>query len=261
VANEKHLYLVVGGHYEDSAESPEAWQFGIRLAAVFGSIDDIGTLPNNWDVIPESGTHTNGNWDTTTQFSIAGPASATIDVQSYMEDYVQPTMETFFGTGTTSTQVKLDSLKISPIGSNGKVILSRTVHSVANTDIHGDASGNLMPMQCSVVGSWRTGVVGRKGRGRIYLPPMPTSIMGAHGHLDSAWVGDARTNLVTLLEGLGYTPTLGPFAGALRPIVTGAPWTDYGVITEVRVGDLVDTQRRRRRQMVETYTSGSPTYA
>jgi hypothetical protein len=33
------------------------------------------------------------------------------------------------------------------------------------------------------------------------------------------------------------------------------------VITEVRVGDLVDTQRRRRRQLVETYTSGSPSYA
>lgn len=39
--------------------------------------------------------------------------------------------------------------------------------------------------------------------------------------------------------------------------VIGAPWTAYGMINSVRVGDRVDTQRRRRYQVEETYVSGS----
>jgi hypothetical protein len=259
VAGEKHLYLVVGGAYEDSSDSPEAWQFGIRLALVFGSVDDHGTLPTNWDVTDTLDSGTDGNWDVVQQFAVDGPLTETFNPRSYLADYVEPTLEAFFGTGTTSAQVKLKTLKLSPINDSGHVIESRTTLATANTDIHGDAGGSIMPLQCSVCASWETPVVGRKGRGRIYLPPVVVGVLGSHGRLDPSWVGDAATNVKALLEGLSYSG-VGAGTAHVRPIVTGAPWTDYGMITEVRVGDLVDTQRRRRRQLVETYTSETPSY-
>jgi len=46
----------------------------------------------------------------------------------------------------------------------------------------------------------------------------------------------------------------------VKPIVTGAPWTHYGVITSVNVGNVADSQRRRRRQLVEARTSLDVTY-
>jgi hypothetical protein len=39
--------------------------------------------------------------------------------------------------------------------------------------------------------------------------------------------------------------------------VIGAPWTQYGMINAVRVGDRMDTQRRRRFQVEETYVSAT----
>lgn len=259
MAGEKHLYLVVGGAYEDASDSPETWQFGIRLALVFGTVDDHGSLPTNWDVTDTANSSTDGNWDTVQQFGVDGPTAFTFDPLSWMVDYAQPTLEAFFATGTTCSGVKLKTLKLSPINDTGHVIESRTTLSTANTDLPGNAIGAIMPLQNSVVASWDTPVVGRRGRGRIYLPPVVSGVMGSHGRLDPTWVGDAATNVKALLEGLSYT-AIEVGAANVRPIVTGSPWTSYGMITELRVGDLVDTQRRRRRQLVEVYTSQTPSY-
>jgi hypothetical protein len=42
--------------------------------------------------------------------------------------------------------------------------------------------------------------------------------------------------------------------------VTGAPYEDYGIVNQVRVGSVVDTQRRRRNRLTETYSSTNVTY-
>ena len=217
MAGEQHLYLVVGGAYENAADSLERWQFGLRLALVFGAIDPIGSLPSNWLVKPDARTHTLGNWDTVTQFAVDGPGDFTFDPQSYMEDFVQPSVEALWGTGSISTQVKVDELKLSPIGSNGKVVLKRTVTSTANADIHGTDSGQIMPLQDSVCVSTRSPVVGPKGRGRFFLPPVSTSVLGLYGRLDSSWQGDVVTNAIALVEGrpdhvVKSAPVAGPKA-------------------------------------------------
>ena len=49
-----------------SAERIEHFQeVGIRLALVFGSIDPVGTLPNNWDPSPTSINRTESDWTIT----------------------------------------------------------------------------------------------------------------------------------------------------------------------------------------------------
>jgi hypothetical protein len=61
------------------------------------------------------------------------------------------------------------------------------------------------------------------------------------------------------MEALAFTGA-GPGGAHVRPIVTGKPWDKYGVVTTVRVGSIVDTQRRRRNRLTEVYTSGNPSY-
>lgn len=256
MAGEQHLYLVVGGDYENAADSPEAWQFGVRLALVFGAIDPIGTFPANWTVTPDSRQHTNGNWDTTTQFAVEGVGDFTFDPQSYMEDYVQPSAEALWSTGTISNQVKLTTLKLSPIGSNGKVVQRRTVESVANTDIHGTTGGAIMPPQNSIAVSTRTNVIGPRGRGRFFLPPTASAVLTTYGRLTTAFQTDVVTNCVAFIEGLKFDGLLSGDAH-VKAVVTGSPWVNYGAITELRCGDVVDTQRRRRGQLVESYLVGA----
>ena len=48
MADEKHLLLTISGGYTDSTLSGEIWQVGLRLALVYGTVDDVGTLPNSW---------------------------------------------------------------------------------------------------------------------------------------------------------------------------------------------------------------------
>jgi hypothetical protein len=56
------------------------------------------------------------------------------------------------------------------------------------------------------------------------------------------------------LTNTNYTNITGVHIDA---IVTGSPYQKYGRINAVRVGEVVDTQRRRRRQLAENYISVS----
>lgn len=259
MANEKHLYLVVGGGYANAEEQPEIWQFGVRLALVFGAVDDHGSLPNNWDVTDDEGSSTTGDYDNVWTFGVNGPLTFTFDPVSWMADYAQPSADAFINTGTFSQDAVLKYLKLSPISNTGHVIEGRTVVSTRSSAISGTASGAVLPLQCAVVVSERTPLIGRRGKGRIYLPAPVASVMDSHGRLGSSWVGDVLSNATAFFEGLSYTPesTEGPH---VRPIVTGSPWVNYGMVQTLKVGDLVDTQRRRRNQIDETYVTGSLSY-
>jgi hypothetical protein len=67
------------------------------------------------------------------------------------------------------------------------------------------------------------------------------------------------TAQVTLLEALALAgdPVTGP---NVQPIVTGGAFTNYAVISQVRVGNIFDTQNRRKRQLPETYVSDTVSY-
>ena len=77
---------------------------------------------------------------------------------------------------------------------------------------------------------------------------------------------DLRDAAVTMLQGLALDgdPALGPNT---RPVVTGPtaksgqpPYTQYAVVNGVRVGQVIDTQRRRRNKEREAYVEADVTY-
>lgn len=254
MAGEKHLYLTFGGTYEDSTEGTEIWQFGVRCALVFGLVDDIGTLPNNWTVAPDAASSTSGDWDIVNQFQVNGPGIPDFDPMSYMTDQVIPAWETYLATDSFSIDCKATFIKIAPIAQGGTTILARTCTATANADVHGGLGGNHLPLQNSIAISTQTPVVGRRGRGRWYLPAPAVSLIGTKGLLASGVNAAFAETAATFLEDLGFT-TIGTDEPRVRPIVTGDPYEQYGRISSVRVGSVVDTQRRRRDQLVESYAS------
>jgi predicted nucleic acid-binding Zn ribbon protein len=250
------MYLVVQGGYSDSANSAEIWQFGVRLALVFGTIDPTGTLPNDWDVLPATNSATTGNWDNTSTWIAEQSPSNDFDPMDYLTDQVEPSLEAFLSSGAFSSHSIVQQVKLSPIDHLGHVIGGRTAIGAANTSLPGNASGNQLPLEVALAVSTQTQVIGRRGRGRFYLPAHSVSQVSTDGRVSSTLASALLPAAVDFIEGLTFS-SVGPLGPHVHAIVTGSPWTSYGTVTSLRLGDIWDAQRRRRRQLDETYTSAS----
>ena len=107
-------------------------------------------------------------------------------------------------------------------------------------------AGEMLPFQCATVISLLTASATRHGRGRFYLPPLAVSTLdtgrtsaAAIAVLDTAW-----TAFFDSLNTDGVTPVVRNRTGHVSTTVTSA-----------RVGNVIDTQRRRRNKLVEVYTA------
>jgi len=115
------------------------------------------------------------------------------------------------------------------------------------------ASNEFLPNQCAIVTSLTTITPGRRGKGRIYLPLLGNMIANDGKHsaavrisaaikvfmdtLHADWAADAGAAGERLVVGSKVG------AGALSPI------------TQIKVGDVIDTQRRRRNAIPEIYST------
>lgn len=267
MANEKHLLLTFGGDYTDTENSAEIWQNSIRLVLVFGGVDDVGTLPNNWNPVAASINRTETHWNIVGNWSVDGPGLDTFSPDDYLNDQVAPALDTWLGVSGISDKIRLRWAKIFPIGSNGQAVPAPpysqgTPCLLTWTSAYptGDDGANLLPLQNSIVVSHRSQQTGRRGRGRIFRAGVSTNSNDAHGRIGSTYVTNMLNAQVALLEDLSINAALPSTAAHVIPAVIGAPWTQYGTITQVRVGNRMDTQRRRRDQLEETYSSASPSY-
>lgn len=254
MSGEQHLYAVIGGHWSDAADAAERWQFGVRLTLVFGAIDDLGTLPNNWTVEPAATTTTSGGWTVESEYTINGPGVADFDPKDFLTDQLIPAAATLIASNTVSSHAVLDAVKLSPINTSGHVVDLRVCRAENATGVPGIAGGDPLPLQNTVAISLRTGRIGAKGRGRFFLPGVSTNLLASNGSLTPTAIANYGVNAAAFLDALIWDGGGGVTAHT-APIVTGVPYALYGKVTQIRVGDRVDTQRRRRRQLVETYAN------
>lgn len=109
----------------------------------------------------------------------------------------------------------------------------------------GAAEEEMLPFQCATVITLVTASATRHGRGRFYLPPLAVSTLES-GRLSAA----ALSNLDA-----AYTAFFDELATAgLTVIVRNRTGHVSTPVTEARVGDVVDTQRRRRNKLQEAFT-------
>lgn len=115
--------------------------------------------------------------------------------------------------------------------------------------------GGQLPFQTSCVISLRSNVPGGSGRGRLYWPAIGAAVSGATLRLSNPTTSAVATAAATYLDGI---------ATALKNAFAPSPsLIDYDLavysptlqskqrIVRLEVGDILDTQNRRRDRLVE----------
>jgi hypothetical protein len=267
VADPKHLRLsVFGGYTSGGAPDTEVWSFNMRLALVFGNVDAQGTFPDNWVVTPNFDTNTTGSYVSQKTY-ICENTPAGFDPQSYLEDQAEPAVADFISGWKFSSRVQLRGMALYPCSSpSGNSIDGNFARLDYTADFPVGGGSDLLPLENSVVVSWGTERLGPRGKGRIYTPVPSKTVLDADGLLSAGDALDLVDSSVALCQGLAFTGS-GLGAAQVRPVVTGPTakagqpaYSRYGLINAVRVGHVIDTQRRRRNAEVEDYSSDTVTY-
>jgi hypothetical protein len=117
------------------------------------------------------------------------------------------------------------------------------------TPIAGNAGtlGGAMPPECSIVVSLQTQLPGGRGRGRAYYPGFSVGSLTSTGRLQGVARDVLATGWKNYLDGWNADPT------ALAAGVASVTGGFVTAIDRIRVGDVVDTQRRRRDALTESY--------
>lgn len=108
------------------------------------------------------------------------------------------------------------------------------------------------PFQTSMVISLRTLKAGASGRGRLYWPATGMNLANSNLRVTSGNVGaflaDAKTYLTAVQNAID---------GAVDESIALAVWSrkegSAALVTRLMAGDIMDTQRRRRDNIPETY--------
>lgn len=265
MANEKHLLLTISGDYVPNTLPGEVWQCGVRLALVFGAVDPIGSLPSNWDPVAETIARTETTWTIAGNWTVDGPSTDTFDPGDYLNDQAAPAVAAWIIAARVSNQVRVRELELAVIGApTGNQVpappyATGTPCRLTYTSAYpvGAISGTQLPPQNSVCVSHRTQQIGPRGRGRMFLPSGASTMLSG-AKLSTTERQNIADGQEAFLEALAYDGVTS--SATVRPIVTGSPWTNYAVINAVRVGDVIDTQRRRRNRATETYVQEPVTY-
>jgi hypothetical protein len=109
----------------------------------------------------------------------------------------------------------------------------------------GVADAEMLPFQCATVISLLTASATRHGRGRFYLPPLAASFL-LNGKLNSTAMTTLDTAWTAFFDSLN--------TDGVNPVVRNRTGHVSTPVTSARVGDVIDTQRRRRNKLTETYT-------
>lgn len=130
---------------------------------------------------------------------------------------------------------------------------------IAESAVPAGAGGGVstnVPNQCTVVLSLLTGKPGRGNRGRMYLPTLSLSI-GSKGRLNTGAAALMLGPAKKLIDDLNLALQVGPTSSDNRIGIQSKVGPHATQVTEVRMGDVVDTQRRRRDALVENYATAS----
>nr|CRY96608.1 hypothetical protein [uncultured prokaryote] len=117
--------------------------------------------------------------------------------------------------------------------------------------IEGEGGAADLPPQCALVVSLLTGFVGASRRGRFYWPATGCTI-GSSYTLTTPTTAQIASEFATLLDNFGVG---GGGVTGLQPVVYSQVLDTLTPVLSVSVGNVIDTQRRRRDNLVETYST------
>lgn len=149
-----------------------------------------------------------------------------------------------------SSAAKLSYVKVNAVGINGRYVENNT-----NQAIYADTPGAVtgqqyFPHQIALVVSLLTGFTrGTAHRGRFYLP-LPAISLGSDGLMSTSAQATIDTAAETLRTNVNAVNA--DYEMAVFSRKDNAPGNRR--VTSMSVGRVLDTQRRRRRALVEAYS-------
>jgi len=155
------------------------------------------------------------------------------------------------GGAKIATQCRLTEIKISAVNADGHVAVGedgnylQVVESPSPEDFSGGGGALAHPTQVALCVSLQTARAGRHGRGRFYLPG-PVIGLATDGLIT---VGN-RDTVANAVQ--GFVNDLNTLDADFSVIVAGSD-AHNSVVTNIRVGRALDTQRRRRNALTEDY--------
>ena len=154
--------------------------------------------------------------------------------------------------------VSLTWAKFNMIGTDGRYLDKFNVHErhwSPGSYGEGQGSGSLKgPLQCTIAASFlTTRARGAASRGRIFMPPTDHQELATGATTIDIEVAQ---NLAVAVAGFlgdlrGWT--IANFGLMMPGVVSNKSQSDAAMIERVRVGTVIDTQRRRRDALTEDY--------
>jgi len=166
--------------------------------------------------------------------------------------------KTFFQTNavSVSSKWKTTGVKLATLDTDGTSYANEQAYFYEGTPYSGVGVIHW-PAQIALVATLTSAVPrGLASKGRMYLPGIASSLTD-QGKLANTTVSAVATGLKTFFDGVNSSTemagTVSIASKGSKPPLIGDPITRD--CTGLRVGDVPDTQRRRRNQLVEVYES------
>lgn len=159
--------------------------------------------------------------------------------------------------GALSQAGKITYLRASRVGTNGRE------SDVAQIDLATPVPGTgaaIHPAQTAIVLSLQTGAPGARNRGRLYLPGLGLTLQGGRvGVNDLGQLTIDAADFIKQLRSSGDALAGGGVTGVAYPSVVSTVASGGRNVTSVRVGNRLDSQRRRAESEKEVYSVASVT--
>lgn len=257
-----HIYSTV----RLAAKSGTTWDgeiavFGMRLA-LFSSAVDPGSDAGDVE-LPEFLTNDAAVTRTPSGWSVdqgwTGDSSLGVEVTDADQDSIADAWLTFLtgAHGQWPSMYTLQDVRLYNIGRDGRTGSAPNIYTPASA-YDGGAAYADNPAQAVCV-SFGSAMRGRQGRGRFYFGPLGSNVLNNYGQILAASqdsIGNAAATLLSDLEAVGGIDVGAHPVIVHRASLNGLEHSAHGaIINSVRVGNEVDSQQRRRRQVPEVYTS------
>lgn len=255
-----NVHVALAGDWFTGPWLGESAQFGVRLAftprAQAPSLGEIFTPQTNGNVVLDQGTAA-GTHGTLTKTWTAriGPELSLDNANPGWQIRLAEAMWSFADSvkGSISPSFAFRRVRITPVDPNGKVPQHASTY-VFTAGLTGTATGSIPP-QLAMAVSLRSPIVGRRGRGRIFLGGLTTQFMATDGTIPGVVQTTVRTATKTLIDTMQAVD--GSNMVEYMPIVSVMSANSPTAVrpSEIRTGNRLDTMQSRRRQVAETYTS------
>lgn len=257
----QHVYLTAHGTWNASNWAGETAQIGLRLcfapSASAPAKGSVFTPLTHGDVATDTGT-ASGTHGTLTKTWTArlGETGSTANFDATQQVGVAEDMWTFLNAVKPVQYLGFQwtHVKIAPILADGKYGAPAALYQFTSV-MPGTAAGSnkAFPPEVALAVSLRAPVIGRRGRGRFYLPGLSGLLGESDGTFNATGDTTVRPSAVTLISNLENASGLDLMTPVVAVMSAGS--TTAVRPSQVRVGNHFDAQRRRQHQVAEVYGS------